>query len=198
METKVWNRIGLFGGTFDPVHFGHLLVAQCVQEELCLDALFFIPAARSPFKPEREPAPAHLRLRWLRLALAGRSSWFIDEQELQRTPPSYTIDTVRNYIAANRAVEIFYIIGADHVSQLPRWREAHELRQLVEFVVVTRPGENAGGELPLGFRIRFLKGIPYEVSSSELRRRIANDGDVSLLTPSAVAQSLRNEHTYRN
>src|SRR5215211_7949768 len=91
------KRIGLFGGSFDPVHLGHLLVAQAACEELALDRLFFIPAAQSPFKPVNDPAPAALRLRMLRLALAGKSKYEIDEQELDRGGLSFTIETVRDY-----------------------------------------------------------------------------------------------------
>src|SRR5512137_3205250 len=91
------ERIGLFGGSFDPVHCGHLLVAQAALEELALTRLFFIPAAQSPFKPEGRPAPAEARLRWLRLALAGWSACEVDAQEILRGGTSYTIDTVEDY-----------------------------------------------------------------------------------------------------
>ena len=89
-------RFALFGGSFDPVHLGHLLVAQAAHEELCLTRLFFVPAAQSPFKPERKPTPASQRLRLLRLALAGKTWCEIDEQEIKRGGISYTIDTVRD------------------------------------------------------------------------------------------------------
>src|SRR5512133_1187528 len=91
------QRLGLFGGSFDPVHAGHLLVAQAAREELALDRLFFIPAAQSPFKPDRLPTPPRLRLMLLRLALAGQSWCELDDQELVRGGISYTIDTVRDY-----------------------------------------------------------------------------------------------------
>src|SRR5512136_2313266 len=94
---KEMQRIGLFGGSFDPVHSGHLLVAQTAREELELSRLFFIPAAQSPFKPESKPAPANERLRLLRLALAGKTWCEIDEQEISRGGVSYTIATVRAY-----------------------------------------------------------------------------------------------------
>src|SRR5215467_10478647 len=134
-------RIGLFGGSFDPVHLGHLLVAQTAREELELDRLFFIPAARSPFKPEQEPTPAHERLRLLRLALAGMPWCTLDEQEIQRGGTSYTIDTVRDYTARFPGAELFYLIGSDHVGQLSKWRAAEELARLLSFAVITRPGQ---------------------------------------------------------
>ena len=134
------ESIGLFGGSFDPVHLGHLLVAQAAREELALARLFFIPAAQSPFKPSAMPAPAEQRLRLLRLALAGQSDCEIDDQELKRGGVSFTIDTVRDYVRRFRGAPLFYLIGADHVAELPKWREADELARLVEFVVIPWPG----------------------------------------------------------
>src|SRR5256885_7550542 len=129
------ERLGLFGGSFDPVLHGHLLVAQAAAEELDLSRLYFIPAAQSPFKPDSIPAPAHQRLRLLRLALAGQSRYEIDDQEIRRGGVSYTIDTVRDYAARFPKAQLFYLIGADQIAQLPKWRLADELARLVEFVI---------------------------------------------------------------
>src|SRR2546421_569227 len=102
------QSIGLFGGSFDPVHLGHLLVAQAAREELALNRLFFIPAAQSPFKPDRKPTAANERLRLLRLALAGKEWCEIDEQEIQRGGVSYTIETVRDYERRFPQAQLFY------------------------------------------------------------------------------------------
>jgi len=123
-------RLGLFGGSFDPIHLGHLLVAQAAREELQLSRLFFIPAAQSPFKPDRAPSPPNERLRLLRLALAGKEWCEVDDQEIKRGGISYTIDTVRDYSRRFPKAEIFYLIGADNVPSLPKWREAAELARL--------------------------------------------------------------------
>src|SRR5207248_4568241 len=147
------QRIGLFGGTFDPVHLGHLLVAQAAFEELQLSRLFFIPAAQSPFKPESNPAPAAARLRLLRLALAGQSQYEVDEQEIRRGGTSFTIDTVRDYAARYPGAELFYLIGADQVGQLDKWRAAEELARVVEFAVIPRSGAQTITERP-PFRLR--------------------------------------------
>src|SRR5438552_9551413 len=149
------QRIALFGGSFDPVHLGHLLVAQAAREELGLARLFFIPAAQSPFKPDQKPTDAKERLRLLRLALAGKDWCEIDEQEINRGGASYTIDTVRDYVRRFPQAEFFYLIGADHISQLPKWRAAEELARLLEFVVIPRPGQTAG-PLPAPFHGRML------------------------------------------
>src|ERR1035441_9971063 len=106
-------KLGIFGGSFDPVHLGHLLVAQAAVEELGLDRLFFIPAAQSPFKPENKPAPDAVRLQLLRLALAGKTNCEIDEQEIRRGGISYTVDTLRDYAKRFSGAKLFYLIGAD-------------------------------------------------------------------------------------
>ena len=190
------ERIGLFGGSFDPVHCGHLLVAQAAMEELNLSRLFFIPAAQSPFKPESQPAPAAIRLRWLRLALAGECRYEIDPQEILRGGASYTIDTVRDYHRRFAPAELFYLIGADHIPQLPQWRAADELAQRVEFVVVPRPGEPAA-EAPSPFRVQRLKGFPLGVSSSQIRARVKAGRPIEGLVPAAVAEAIRNAQLYQ-
>src|SRR5438046_1623782 len=123
-------QLGLFGGSFDPIHIGHLLVAQAAREELGLTRLYFIPAAHSPFKPEQQPTPGQERVRLLRLALAGAAWCEVDEQELTRGGVSYTIDTLRDYARRFPGADLFYLIGADNVAQLPKWRDATELAGL--------------------------------------------------------------------
>ena len=189
------QRVGLFGGSFDPVHLGHMLVAQAACEELGLARLFFIPAAQSPFKPDAEPAPAARRLAMLRLALAGESHYEIDEQELRRGGVSYTIDTVRSYAARFQQAKLFYLIGADHIAKLPQWREAGELAQLVEFMVIPRPGQTAPPP-PAPFRIEALQGFPLAVSSSQIRCRVRSGLPIHHLVPAAVAEAIRNNRLY--
>jgi len=189
------KRIGLFGGSFDPVHLGHLLVAQAAREELGLAALYFIPAAQSPFKPERRPTPAAQRMQLLRLALAAKPWCMLDDQEIQRGGISYTVDTVRNYAERFPGDELYYLIGADHVTQLPKWREADELARLAHFVVIPRPGR-AEAPLPAPFRGRNLVGFPLGVSSSQIRERVQKNLPIDKLVPAAVAETIRNNGLY--
>ena len=189
------ERIGLFGGSFDPVHCGHLLVAQAACEELELARLFFIPAAQSPFKPGRQPVDAAERLRMLRLALAGETRYEIDLQEISRGGTSFTIDTVHDYRRRFPHAELFYLIGADHLALLPKWRAAEELASLVEFVVVPRPGESPAS-LPPPFRVRSLKGFPLGLSSSQVRARVQAGLSIRGLVPDAVAEAIRNNRLY--
>jgi len=189
------ERFGLFGGSFDPVHLGHLLVAQAAREELSLTRLFFIPAAQSPFKPQRPPTPAKERLRLLRLALAGKEWCEIDEQEIQRGGVSYTIETVRDYRNRFPKAQLFYLIGADHVPELTKWRDADELARAVEFVVIPRPGRM---EVPCSepFRGRALTGFPLGISSSQIRGRLRAGQSIEDLVPAAVAEAIRNNRLY--
>jgi nicotinate-nucleotide adenylyltransferase len=188
-------KLGLFGGSFDPVHLGHLLVAAAACEEAALDRLFFIPAAQSPFKPQAQPAPAAERLRLLRLALAGDTRAEVDPQEISRGGVSYSIDTVRAYRRNYPQAELFYLIGADQAGQLGSWREASELARLVQFLIIPRPGETVAS-LPAPFVGRPLRGFPIAVSSSDIRRRIQGGLSIAHLVPATVAEALRNNHLY--
>ena len=189
------QRIGLYGGSFNPVHLGHLLVAQAAREELDLTRLLFIPAAESPFKPGIELAPAADRVGLLRLALAGQPECVVDTQEIERGGVSYSIETVRNCRRLFPEAELFYLIGADHVAQLPHWRDADELAQLAEFVVIPRPGE-VPAPAPAPFRTRRLTGFPLGVSASQIRERVRAGLPIDLLTPGSVAEAIRNKRLY--
>lgn len=189
------ERIGIFGGSFNPIHLGHLLVAQAALEEMALTRLFFVPTAQSPFKPESKPASANNRLQWLRLALAGCSWAEVDDQEVQRGGVSYTIETVRDYSRRFVGADLFYLIGADQVAQLPKWKDADELARLATFVVLPRPGQSQT-PLPSPFSGRWLAGLPLAVSSSQIRSRIKSGLSISHLMPSAVAEAVRNSGLY--
>ncbi len=182
-------KLGIYGGSFDPVHLGHLLVAQAALEELGLDRLFFVPTAQSPFKPENQPAPDTVRLQLLRLALAGNSNCAVDDQEIRRGGISYTIETLRDYANRFPGAELFYLIGADNAVKLNEWRETGELARLAEFVAVPRPSD-APAVFPPPFRGRTLRGFPFAVSSSIIRARVKAGLPVENLVPTAVAEAI--------
>jgi nicotinate-nucleotide adenylyltransferase len=188
-------KIGLFGGSFNPVHIGHLLVAQAAIEELGLEKLFFIPAAQSPFKPENKMAPDSIRLQLLRLALAGKTNCEIDEQEIERGGISYSIETLRDYAKRFPASELFYLIGADNISKLNEWREANELAKLAEFIAIPRSCESVV-EFPKLFRGRILKGFPVEISSSQIRARVKANLPIENLVPPFVADAIHGAKLY--
>ena len=188
-------KIGLYGGSFDPVHLGHLLVAQAAVEELGLDRLFFIPAAQSPFKPENPPACAAIRLQLLRLALAGQTNYEVEDLEIRRGGVSYTVDTLREYARRFPAAEIYYLIGADNAAKLNEWHDPTELASLAEFVAVPRPG-GPTAVFPPPFRGRTLKGFSFDVSSSQIRARVRAGLPVENLVPPSVAEAIRNARLY--
>ena len=199
----------LFGGSFDPVHTGHLLVARAAREELDVEQVIFIPAARSPFKLASQPAPPAARLQMLRTALAGRTWTAIDEQEISRGGVSYTVNTLRDYRKKLPEIRLCYLVGEDNVAQLIEWREPAELARLAEFVVIPRPlmagagqagnaATAAGAEKAraAGFKLRFLKGFPLGVSSSEIRDRVRAGLPVEDLLPPGVPEIIRNNGLY--
>ena len=134
-------------------------------------------------------------MRLLRLALAGKTWCEIDEQEIQRGGISYTIDTLRDYARRFPQAQLFYLIGADHLAQLPKWRAAEELARLVEFVVIPRPGQ-LEAPFPAPFRGRWLTGFPLGISSSQIRARVKAGLPIDHLVPGLVAEAIRNNRLY--
>lgn len=190
------TRLGLYGGSFDPVHCGHLLVADAALEEFQLDRLIVIPAAQSPFKPALTPTTDALRLRMLRLAFAGMPQVTVDDLELRRGGISYSVDTAEEFHKRHPEAHLSWLIGADHVPTLPSWRNAQRLAELVDFVVIPRPGV-APVPAPPPFRVHFLRGFPFAVSASEIRARAAEGRSLRNLVPPAVAEVIQSQSLYR-
>lgn len=188
-------RLGIFGGSFDPVHLGHLMVAHAAREETRLDEIMFVPTNRSPFKTEATPASAPVRLRLLRLALAGLPWCSVNDIEARREGVSYSVDTVRAIAKARPEATLLYLIGGDNVPTLGQWRDAEELARRVEFVALPRPGADCP-EPPPGFVVHWLKGWPLEVSSSDIRSRVRAGRAFEHLVPAAVAELIRNNGLY--
>ena len=192
---SILQSIGIFGGTFDPVHNGHVMVARVALEELGLNRLLIVPAAQSPFKPEAALAPAAARVELLRLALADLQRCELDLQEVEREGVSYSIDTVRAVAERFPEAQLFYLIGADHAATLPQWREAPALAELATFVVVPRPGE-AVPVVPEPFRGQVLAGQPTDISARTLRAKLAAGEPIEDWVPPAVAEALKTMHLY--
>ena len=190
------GRIGLFGGTFDPVHSAHVMVVHKALGELQLDKLLIIPAACSPFKPENPTSTNEVRLALLNAAFDSVDGCEIDLQEVERGGSSYAIDTVRSVSRRFPESELFYLIGADHVPTLGQWREADELAKLVTFVAVPRLGESKA-EFPERFRGKYLEVDPIDISSSEIRRLLKERKPVGHLVPQAVDEKLIKLQVYQ-
>jgi nicotinate-nucleotide adenylyltransferase len=185
------NRVGIYGGSFDPVHHAHVLLARDAVEQLQLDKLYLVPAARSPHKEDRIPAPAEVRYQMVCAAIEGEQKLLPSRIELDRPPPSYAIDTVLAFLEREGpGTEIFYLIGQDNLPALHTWHRYEELEKLVTFVILARPG---CGPLPEG---RFTLGRRLDLSATEIRNRIAKGLSVRYLVPDAVDVLIRRHQLY--
>jgi nicotinate-nucleotide adenylyltransferase len=188
------ERVGVFGGSFDPIHLGHLILAEAALEELQLERIIFIPAALSPFKTERPPSASNeSRLAMLREAIASEARFSVDDRELHREGPSYTIDTVRELLGDYPGVRFIYLIGADNLKDLPRWHEIGELRNLVDFAVLDRgkAPELESCDLPVICR-------RIDLSSTEIRGRLAKGLSIRFMVPERVYDFIMTHHPYRD
>ncbi len=131
-------RLGIFGGTFDPVHLGHLVLAEHCREQAELDQVWFVPAARPPHKPDRPVTPYHHRVEMLTLAVSGNRAFQVCEIERDRPGPSYTVDTLNEILNGNPAVELFLILGGDSIRDFPNWYQPKRIMELASLLVVPR------------------------------------------------------------
>jgi nicotinate-nucleotide adenylyltransferase len=183
------NKIGVYGGTFDPVHHAHLILARAAAEGFGLEKVIFVPAATSPFK-NAPAASEKSRLQMLRAAIAAEALFEIDECELQRPPPSYTIETVEFLRKKHSGAELFLLLGDDNLAGLPDWKRFKELREMVTFIVLPRAKSEVTHEyLKVDRRI--------DISATEIRERIAASRSIRYLVPPAVEEIIRLQHLYK-
>ncbi len=183
------RRVGIYGGTFDPIHHGHLILAREAQEALGLEKIFFVPAAVSPFKGARS-ASAETRLRMLRTAIEDERSFAADDCELRRAPPSYAIDTVETIRNREGPAAFYYLIGDDHLAELNRWHRFAELRELIQFVVLDRTGTAIDHSYPMVRR-------RIDISATDIRKRVASGRSIRYLVPTDVEEIIREANIYR-
>ena len=184
-------KIGIYGGTFDPIHHGHLILSRQACEELKLDRLIFVPAALSPFKKKPAQADGETRLAMLRAAIEGQADFLADDCELKRPPPSYSIDTVLQIREREPGADLFWLIGADNVSGLNRWHRIDELKKLVQFIVLDR-GRSQESSHPYPVVRRNV-----DISATEIRNRVASGQSIRYLVPKAVEEIIRRGNIYR-
>ncbi len=189
------------GGSFNPVHHGHLICARHVAETLQFSSVTLIPSAQPPHKPNAvDLAPADTRVHMCRLATAGQSGFHVNDLETMRTGPSYTIDTARE-LARRGSGRVSWLIGADLVQSLPKWHEPEALLDEVDFVVMARPGWSfdwATLPPPLRrLREKVVQAPLIDISATEIRRRVRAGLPVDFLTPAPVAEFIRSSGLYR-
>ena len=193
-------RVGVLGGTFDPVHRGHLALARAARDELGLDELLFVPAGKPWRKAGRIVAPAEHRLAMLRLALEGEQAFVVETMELDRPGPSYTADTLEALRAVRPGDELFFVIGEDALGDLSNWVRPERILELATLAVARRvdvPKAAAEGLPGLRERVVWLKMPLLAVSATVIRDRVRQGLPVDGLVPPAVAAYIGERGLYR-
>lgn len=187
-------RLGVFGGTFDPPHLGHLAAASDAAQALALHRVLWIPAAEHPFKRGAVAASAQARLEMVRAAIAGDPRFEACDLELRRSGPSYTVTTLRELHARHPGAELFFLTGADNLRELAQWREPDEVVRLARLVVVSRRGEGVPAGLP--YPALAVPVTRLDISSTELRRRVAAGETIRYLVPEPVREIIERTGLY--
>ncbi len=198
------RKVGLFGGTFDPPHIGHIKVLTEAQKRLGLDSLILIPAGGPPHKANKRVTDRSHRLHMAELAFSGLPDCRISEYEIRKQTPSYSVDLVKHFRQKLPDCELYFIIGADSFADLPTWWHYRELLTLCRMIVVSRPDtEKAellqkfeGNETPP--RVFFLDNVHMDISSTQIRALIYANKDVSELVPENVRQYIKENHLYES
>lgn len=197
-------RLGIMGGTFDPIHIGHLACAEQARDELKLDAIIFIPAGNPIFKKHQNITDAAMRLEMCRSAVESNPFFDVSSIECDREGDTFTVDTLhqlRAHYPAN--VEFYFITGADAVLSIMKWRESAEIANLARLIAVTRPGYIVTEELKTylrdhsDFQVSFLEITGLAISSSDLRQRVSEGRSIRYLTKEVVFQFIEERGLYR-
>ncbi|MSU24626.1 MAG: nicotinate (nicotinamide) nucleotide adenylyltransferase [Opitutus sp.] len=191
-------KIGFLGGSFDPVHFGHLMAAQDAFEQHKLDRLVLVPAAQAPLKPNDVQSSAEGRLAMLRAAVEWDKRFEISDVELQRGGVSYTVDSARHFRALYPNDELYWVIGGDQLPQLHLWKDITALAKLVEFIFLERPGfpVKARPDIP-GLRLHRCDGHLLAINSTELRERTRQGLSLDYFVPHKAIVYIRENGLYR-
>lgn len=198
------ERIGIFGGTFDPPHSGHVRVAADVADRLSLDRVLWIPARVSPFKRDEATSHPEIRLEMVRAATASRPRFQVDDRELLRPGPSWTVDTLEELRAEYPDAELFLIVGADQFAAFPRWRGAERIVRLARLAVMNRAGasphdvaSDVVAAVPgLSQAVVFVPVTDVDVSSTGVRALVGAGGALSDEVPEGVARVIRSRGLY--
>jgi nicotinate-nucleotide adenylyltransferase len=189
VERWALKKMAIYGGTFDPVHHAHLILARDALETLGVDEVIFVPAAISPLKEGAPIASSESRLAMLRAAVKGESRFSVEDCELRRPPPSYTIDTVEELRGRNSDAAIYCLVGEDNVARLTKWHRFAELEKMVRFIVLDRTGQPPSHSYPVIER-------KIDIAATEIRKRVASGRSIRYLVPPAVEEIIRRQKLY--
>ncbi len=200
-------RIGIYGGTFDPVHFAHLLLAERTREELELDKVIFVPAGTAPHKQGKKPASGEARYQMLVRALEGDLRFEVSRFEIDSNEVSYTIRTLRYFVQRYPGAELFLLTGSDTLVDIPNWYQPREICQLASLATAQRPGSAVPDFTPFYsltdskrvevFRSQVVKIPLMELSATEIRRRVREGMSIRFMTPETVVEYIEENYLYR-
>ena len=200
-------QLGIFGGSFDPVHYGHLLLAETCREAARLDEVWFVPNAVSPLKHDQPPAAARHRVEMLQLAIGGHEAFRISTLEIDRGGPSYTVDTLAEIQRSQPEAKLFFLLGADSLADLPKWREPRRICEMALPLVVRRYGSPEPhyemlSPFVAGDRLEEVRqstvDMPVvDLSSTDLRARAASGKSLRYRTPRAVEKYIETNRLYQ-
>jgi nicotinate-nucleotide adenylyltransferase len=195
------RKIGLFGGTFNPIHTGHLIIAEVIRQALQIDQILFIPAKIHAFKNNQQIQSSRHRLRMLELVIRDNPYFLISELELNKEGISYTIDTIKmlRLQYPEDRYTLYFLMGADNVAQFHKWKEPAELVKLCNFVVFGRPGfEVDPNSDPLVSKFQFVEAPLLEISSTDIRNRIQGNLSIRYMVPPQVEAYIHQHSLYKN
>lgn len=190
------SKVGIYGGTFDPIHMGHLITAELIKEIRKLDKIIFVPAFVAPHKQNERAAPPHERLKMVELAIGGCPYFDCSDFELKRGGISYTIDTIREFKIQNHKIEL--IIGYDNMLDFHKWKEPDRILELAKVVVLPRQKSDSPRRLNKFFEfVEFVSTPHIELSSTEIRSRIKNNKPIQFLVPDSVKEYIYEQKLYQ-
>ena len=190
------KRIGIFGGSFDPPHLGHLVIAEMARRSLNLDAVYFVPAYKPPHKEGSHPSTARDRLAMTKLSVQGNAHLKVSDVELRRKGISYTVDTVRSFRKRFPTSELYLIIGSDSLLQFHSWKYPEQILAESALVVYRRPRSGRASSRFLPSRLSFIEGPEMEVSSSDIRDRIVKGKSIRYLVRESVLRFINRKKLY--
>lgn len=197
-------RLGVFGGTFDPVHMGHLIAAEDARAVMRLDEVLFVPAGEPWFKSYRRITPARHRLAMVRLAVRDNPRFGVSDMEIRREGPSYTIDTLAELRRERPDADLFVILGVDALCEIDRWRQPRRLFQMATVVGMARPGASLDASVlnaaipGASERLRLVDSALIDISGTDIRRRVADGASIRYRVPHAVEQYIREHNLYQS